>query len=141
MILISSGPISGLDTFTASFLNAAEENRVILNLRLEKEGFVVITTRNGEEGLQVLEKEKFNLIFLDINMPNMDGHTFLKMVKADPRYAKISIIIITALDETGAVIKTMRAGACGYLTKPFNMDQIRAQLDFCLRGEIPPEQI
>jgi CheY-like chemotaxis protein len=126
---------------TILLIDDVEENRVILKLRLEKEGFVVITARNGEEGLQELEKEKFNLIFLDINMPVMDGHTFLKMVKADPRYAKIPIIIITALDETGAVIKTMRAGACGYLTKPFNMDQIRAQLDFCLRGEIPPEQI
>ena len=126
---------------TILLIDDVEENRVILKHRLENEGFVVITAKNGEEGLAQLDKDKITLIFLDINMPVMDGHTFLKEIKSDIRYSRIPIIIITALDETGAVIKTMRAGACGYLTKPFSMDQIRAQLDFCLRGEIPPEQM
>lgn len=115
-----------------------EENREILKRRLEKEGFEVITASNGQEGIDALEQGNFNLILTDLNMPVMDGHTLLKTIKADPRFDKIPIIIITALDETGTVIKNLRAGACGYLTKPFSMDQIRAQLDLCLRGEIPP---
>jgi CheY-like chemotaxis protein len=125
---------------TILLIDDVEENRLILTQRLEKEGFAVVTAANGKAGLEMLGKQTINLIFLDLNMPVMDGHTFLKEIKADSRYAKIPIIIITALDEKGEVIKTMRAGACGYLTKPFSMDQIRAQLDFCLRGEIPPVQ-
>jgi DNA-binding response OmpR family regulator len=125
---------------TILLIDDVEENRLILTQRLEKEGFAVVTAANGKAGLEMLDKQTINLIFLDLNMPVMDGHTFLKEIKADSRYAKIPIIIITALDEKGEVIKTMRAGACGYLTKPFSMDQIRAQLDFCLRGEIPPVQ-
>lgn len=125
---------------TILLIDDVEENRVILTHRLEKEGFAVVTASNGKEGLEKLEKVKVDLIFLDILMPVMDGHSFLKMIKADTRCSNIPIIIITALDDKGDVIKTMRAGACGYLTKPFSMDQIRAQLDFCLRGEIPPVQ-
>lgn len=123
---------------TILLIDDVEENREILKRRLEKEGFGVMTARNGQEGLDALEQEKFDLILTDLNMPVMDGHTFLKTLKADSRFDKIPIVIITALDETGTVIKNLRAGACGYLTKPFSMDQIRAQLDLCLRGEVPP---
>jgi len=114
-------------------IDDVEENRVILKLRLEKEGFAVITASNGREGLEILQQEPICMIFLDINMPVMDGHTFLKTIKSDARFTPIPIIIISALDETGDVLKMMRAGACGYLTKPFSMEQLRAQLDFCLR--------
>ncbi len=119
---------------TILLIDDVEENRIILKYRLEKEGFAVITASNGKEGLEKLEQENICIIFLDINMPVMDGHTFLNKIKADSRYSKIPIIIITALDETGEVIKSLRAGACGYLTKPFSMEQIRAQLNFCLRS-------
>lgn len=121
-------------------IDDVEENREILKRRLEREGFEVITAKNGKEGLDILEDHHVDLIFLDINMPVMDGNTFLKVVKSDTRYVGIPVIIITAVDEMGVVIKSMRAGACGYLTKPFNMDQIRIQIDYCLRGEVPPEQ-
>jgi CheY-like chemotaxis protein len=123
---------------TILLIDDVEENLDILKRRLEKEGFSVMTASNGQEGLEAVERGKFNLIMTDLNMPVMDGQTFLKTIKADPRFADIPVIIITALDETGTIIKTLRAGACGYLAKPFSMDQIRAQLDICLRGEIPP---
>ncbi|MEJ2360511.1 MAG: response regulator [Gammaproteobacteria bacterium] len=123
---------------TILLIDDVEENREILKRRLEKEGFAVATARNGQEGIDMLEQQRINLIMTDLNMPVMDGHTFLKRIRAEPRFENIPIIIITALDETGTVIKNLRAGACGYLTKPFSMDQIRAQLDLCLRGEIPP---
>lgn len=128
----------GTEKRTILLIDDIEENREILKRRLEKEGFSVMTACNGQEGLDAMEQDKFNLIMTDLNMPVMDGHTFLKTIKADSRFANIPIIILTALDETGTIIKNLRAGACGYLTKPFSMDQIRAQLDFCLRGEIPP---
>lgn len=124
---------------TILLIDDVEENRIILKHRLEKEGFAVITASNGKEGLAKLEDKKICIIFLDINMPIMDGHTFLNKIKSDSRYAEIPIVIISALDDTGEVIKTMRAGACGYLTKPFSMDQIRAQLNFCLRSGSTPE--
>jgi len=112
-----------------------EENRIILAHRLEKEGFAVITASNGKDGLEKLGKENIDLIFLDINMPVMDGHTFLKTSKSDPRFSTIPIVMISAMDGKGEVIKSMRAGACGYLTKPFSMEQIRTQLNVCLREE------
>lgn len=126
---------------TILLIDDVEENRVILKHRLEKEGFAVTSASNGKDGLEKLDTEKIDVIFLDINMPVMDGHTFLKKIKSDIRFSTIPIIVITALDEKGEVIKSMRAGACSYLTKPFSMDQIRAQLNLCLRGETPTGQI
>lgn len=125
---------------TILLIDDVEENREILKRRLEKEGFAVATARNGQEGMERLEQQRISLIITDLNMPVMDGHTLLKRIKAEPRFENIPIIIITALDGTGTVIKNLRAGACGYLTKPFSMDQMRAQLDLCLRGESPPIQ-
>lgn len=125
---------------TILLIDDVEENRIILKHRLEKEGFAVMTASNGQEGFEKLEEENICLIFLDIKMPVMDGHTFLNKIKSDTRFSNIPIIMVTALDETGEVIKTLRAGACGYLTKPFSMEQIRAQLNFCLRSGSPPEQ-
>ena len=121
-------------------IDDVEENREILKRRLERDGFEVITAKNGKEGLDALQDHHVDLILLDINMPVMDGNTFLKMAKSDTRYSCIPVIILTAVDDMGVVIKSMRAGACGYLTKPFNMDQIRTQIDHCLGGDAPPEQ-
>jgi len=123
---------------TILLIDDVEENRVILKLRLEKEGYRIITANNGKEGLEILaqEADTVSSIFLDINMPVMDGHAFLSRIKADPRYTSIPIIVTTALDETSEVLKALREGACGYLTKPFSMEQIRAQLKFCLNHKV-----
>lgn len=124
---------------TILVIDDVEENREILLRRLKKDGFNVITARNGQEGLDALDSNTVDLIMTDLNMPVMDGYTFLKTIKAEARYEKIPIIIITAQDETGTVIRNLRAGACGYLTKPFSMEQIRGQLDLCLRDRLPAE--
>lgn len=122
---------------TILVIDDVEENREILKRRLNKEGFTVITACNGQEGIEALERNTVDLIMTDLNMPVMDGHTFLKTIKAESRYENIPIIVITVLDETGTVIRNLRAGACGYLTKPFSMEQIRGQLELCLRVSRP----
>lgn len=126
-----------IDKSKILLIDDVEENRTILKLRLEKEGYTVLTASNGKEGLEIVEQEPEDIcsIFLDINMPVMDGNTFLSRIKADARLASIPVIITTAMDDTSEVFKLLRAGACGYLAKPFSMDQIRAQLNYCLRQQ------
>lgn len=119
---------------TILVIDDVAENREILQRRLQKEGFIVVTASNGQEGMDMLERSEVDLVMTDLKMPVMDGHTFLKTIRSNQRFDKIPIIIITALDETGTVIRNLRAGACGYLTKPFSMEQMRGQLDLCLRG-------
>jgi CheY-like chemotaxis protein len=82
---------------------------------------------NGEEGLAFLRKEgEFagsdhrnpNLILLDLNMPRMDGHEFLSIIKNDPAFKEIPVVILTSSNLPGDIKKSYQNGVAGYLVKP-----------------------
>lgn len=94
-----------------------------LSILLSKEGHSVKEAYNGEEALELIKREAFDLIMTDIKMEKMDGFELLKQVQ------KISpdtpVIMMTAFASVGSAVEAMRAGAADYITKPFINDEIR----------------
>lgn len=106
-----------------------EDNRYTLTRRLSREGYQNVTTaNNGREALECLNARAFDLVLLDIMMPEMNGYEVLEHVKASAALRDIPIIMISALDETNSVIRCIELGAEDYLNKPFNPVLLRARV-------------
>src|SRR5262249_52757935 len=78
------------------------------------------------------ESEPFDLILLDIMMPEMNGYQVLQELKADETLRHIPVIMISALDEIDSIVRCIESGAEDYLTKPFNPVLLKARIDACL---------
>lgn len=97
--------------------------RTMLQKLLEREGYEVITAFNGEDGVDMAEKETPDLILLDLGLPGIDGIEALKRIKKID--SEISAIMITAEGSIQSAVSAMKAGARNYITKPFNTEEIR----------------
>ncbi|WP_431693233.1 adenylate/guanylate cyclase domain-containing protein [Rhizobium giardinii] len=110
-----------------------EDNRFTLTERLKREGYGnVVCASNGREALELLATRPFDLVLLDITMPEMDGYQVLHEVKADTTLRNIPIVMISAVDEIESVARCIGLGAEDYLAKPFNAVLLRARLAACL---------
>jgi adenylate cyclase len=107
-------------------------NRDLLRRRLVHEGHEVVVACSGLEAFAVLEENSFDLILLDLLMPDMNGVEVLERLKANERWRSTSVIMISGLRETDAVIRCIEAGADDYLPKPFNLVLLRARINACL---------
>lgn len=97
-----------------------EINREMLTAILSSE-YRVLEAENGQEALSLLEqyKEGISLIFLDIIMPVMDGYTFLSVMKANPAYSSVPVIVITQSDEVSDEVAALSHGAADFVVKPY----------------------
>lgn len=86
-------------------------------LKLESEGFNVETAEDGMKGLEKLKKNKFDVILLDILMPNMDGFKVLEQIKLRPDISKVPVIILTNLSQKKDIQKGIDLGAVDYIIK------------------------
>ena len=109
-----------------------EMNRDLLTRRLERQGYQVTTAVDGQQALDALSREEFNLVLLDIMLPIIDGYQVLEQIKADRSSCHIPVIITTALDEADEKAKCMQLGADDYLTKPFNPVTLKSRISDCL---------
>jgi class 3 adenylate cyclase len=100
----------------------------MLNRRLDKLGYEVTDARNGREALAKLKDGNFDLVLLDILMPDLDGFQTLEFMKADPRLKHIPVIMLTALDDVDSTVRCIEAGAEDYVPKPFNPVLLRARI-------------
>lgn len=105
-----------------------EENRQVLVKRLIRQGHTIAQADDGRAALDILEKEPFDLVLLDLIMPGMDGYTALLELKASEKLRHIPVIMISALDEIESVVRCIEAGAEDYLPKPFNSTILRARI-------------
>jgi class 3 adenylate cyclase len=106
--------------------NAA--NRDVLERRLTREGHHVATAANGAAALKLMGADTFDLILLDLIMPEMSGFEVLRRLKAAAHTSDVPVIVISALDEVDSVVRCIEAGAEDYLTKPFNPILLRARI-------------
>ena len=94
-----------------------------LNILLTKEGYVVKEAYNGEQAIEFIKKENFDIIMTDIKMEKMDGFEVLK--QSQKICPETSVIMMTAFASVGSAVEAMRSGAVDYITKPFINDEIR----------------
>jgi sigma-B regulation protein RsbU (phosphoserine phosphatase) len=109
-----------------------KDNRDVLSRRLEREGYAVATADNGREALERLRADTFDMVLLDIMMPEMDGYEVLQCLKADKALRHIPVIMISALNELDSVVRCIGLGAEDYLPKPFNPTLLKARIGACL---------
>jgi CheY-like chemotaxis protein len=109
-----------------------DANRVMLRRRLEKHGFDVTEAEDGRVALEVVRKHTFDLVLLDLMMPEVDGYEVLTELKKDPDLATIPVIIISAIDEMASVVRCIEAGAEDYLNKPYDPVLLKARVNACL---------
>ncbi|MDR0406949.1 MAG: response regulator [Holosporales bacterium] len=110
-----------------------EMNRMILERRLRMDHFSAITqTADGQEALKLLESALFDVILLDMVMPNIGGYDVLCAVKQNPDLQDIPVIMISAEDDFNKIVQCIQAGAEDYLGKPFNPTLLRARLNASL---------
>lgn len=107
-------------------------NRDLLSRRLAQSGHQVVTAADGAAALELVAREPFDVILLDLMMPGISGYEALTRLKADPRLRHIPVIMISALDELDSVVRCIEAGAEDYLAKPFNPVLLRARIGACL---------
>ncbi len=107
-------------------------NRLTLTRNLQQQGHLVETAEDGEEGLNKLRSQPFDLVLLDIEMPKMDGFQVLEACINDVDLRQIPVIMTSAMDELDAVVKCVELGAEDYLTKPVNPVLLRARVNASL---------
>lgn len=107
-------------------------NRDLLSRYLKRLELGVITADNGNQALEMVASRSFDLILLDVLMPELDGIQVLKRLKNDRACRDIPVIMISALDEMESVVSCIELGADDYLPKPFNPIILKARINNCL---------
>ena len=107
-------------------------NRILLARGLEGDGHKVETAENGRQGLEKLRANSFDLVLLDIEMPEMNGYQVLETCLQDAELRDIPIIMTSSLDELDSVVKCVELGAEDYLNKPVNPILLRARVNASL---------
>lgn len=107
-----------------------EDNRVALKMRLALAGYDNVTeAENGREALEALRANDFDLMLLDVMMPEMDGFQVLEEMKSDTDLREIPVIMVSALDDIESLIRCIELGAVDYLNKPFNAALLKTRVD------------
>jgi two-component system OmpR family response regulator len=100
---------------------------------LEHAGHTVRTAGNGQEGLDALQQERPDLVVLDIIMPEMDGLEVCRRIRADPFFARLPILFLTARSRPMDAAEALDAGGDDFLTKPFEVVELPARIRALLR--------
>ena len=91
--------------------------------------FIVHGASNGEEAVRMTQKEQYELIIMDIEMPIMDGMTAIKIIKRNPAYVKIPIVVLTAYAMKGDREKFLAQGCDDYIAKPIDVPSFMKQME------------
>ncbi len=107
-------------------------NRDLLSQQLTRAGHTVREATNGREAFQMLEAEPFDVVLLDVIMPEMNGIEALHRIRADERLRHVPVIMLSALDELDSVTRCIEIGAEDYIQKPFEWALLRARIEAAL---------
>src|SRR5438067_406489 len=123
-------------TFPAQILLVEDDSRLeeILAASMQEDNIVLTRAQNGREALQWLAQSKFDLVLLDLGMPEMDGFQFLEEVKKAPPSQQVPVIVLTAWHGTPDKLRSFELGAVDYITKPFELVELRARVRCTLRA-------
>lgn len=109
------------------------DSLAIARLRLEKDGYIIHSAENGADGLEKVRAESPDLILLDVQMPGKSGYEVCGELKSDPDLCNIPVIFLSAADDISEKVKGLDLGAVDYVTKPFDIFELRARVRAALR--------
>lgn len=104
------------------------DQRDLLAIVLQREGYKVITAANGVEALEKMDQEDVQIALSDIMMPKMDGFELIKKIRANPALRHVYMILITARIQEGDRVRGLDLGADDYITKPFSFSELLARV-------------
>ena len=110
-----------------------ETNRDLLSRSLERQGSSVQVAENGMQALDMVRSEDFDLVLLDVLMPEMDGLEVLRELKADESSRDVPVIVLSSLDDTDGVERSFELGADDYIPKPFDSGLLRIRITASLK--------
>ncbi len=100
---------------------------------LEFRGYEVITAENGREALEVLESDAPDMIICDVMMPEMDGYSLVSTIRSDPKTSWIPVLFLSAKGQSQDRVKGLNIGADVYMVKPFEPEELVAQVESSLK--------
>lgn len=104
-------------------------NLAVMGRRLTRMGFGVALIDNGMAALDLIQARRFDLMVLDMVMPNMSGMAVLRDIRESPVTADLPVLMITARSDPGAAVEALRAGADDHVVKPFDFDILGARIE------------
>ena len=110
-----------------------EDNRRILRYLLRSADYQVLEEITGEDGVAAAERERPDLILMDIQLPGLDGCEATRRIKGNPALRHIPIIVVTSYALSGDDVRAFEAGCDAYVTKPFDLHQLLAKIQEYLR--------
>ena len=116
-------------------------NRSLIERRLERDGYVVLTAQNGRRAVDVALASTPDLIILDVMMPEMDGLEACRLIKENEGTRDIPIIFLSARDETEVKVSGLNLGANDYISKPFKAEELLARVEVALRLKQERDQL
>ena len=128
--MVANNP--GFQPSSVLVVDDTEMNRDMLCSLLETDGHKSAVAENGRLALELLKAKPFDLVLLDVMMPEMNGYQVLEQLKSDSSLRAIPVIVLSALDEIGSVVRCIELGAEDYLPKPFDPVLLRARIGACL---------
>lgn len=109
-------------------------NRDLLVRRLRREGYGVAEAYSGARAMEMMEVQQYDLVLLDLLMPEVDGYEVLRRVRSSPRLCDTEVIVLTAVQERDAVSACLGLGAVEYLVKPVDMISLKTRIWRCLES-------
>jgi len=108
-----------------------DEPNIIMSLEyaLQKNGFEVFVARDGQEALDILKKHIPDLVLLDIMMPNVDGFETLRKIRENEKLNAVQVVFLSAKNKTTDIEKGLQLGAASYVTKPFSLKKMIAEIN------------
>lgn len=121
----------------AKIVFCEDEERIqkLIQIMLRSSSHEVFFASDGNEGLLLIERERPDLIFTDVSMPNCDGFQLADAVKKQAHLANIPIIFVTAFAQRAEMENGYRHGATSYLTKPFSPAELRVKIEDFVKFE------
>jgi len=111
-----------------------EDIREMARLVLTGAGYEVATVSSGREALRMARESKFDLVLLDINMPEMDGWATLRLLRADEAHDDLPVAMFSVKSEVRDKVAGLKDGAIDYITKPFGVDELASRVSRILAG-------
>mgnify|MGYP001266328123 FL=1 len=113
-----------------SILIVDDEPNIVMSLEylMRSKGLDVSIARNGTEAIEQLEAKSFNLVLLDITMPDVDGYQICDMIKSKPEWASTHVVFLSAKSKQSDIEKGMSLGAADYIVKPFSTKELSARI-------------